>query len=218
MLAFWIGGCAADPDPAAKVERVNHALINAAVVTIHPVRINGARPPDGTLEAAVDRIRPFLRGELRIAPFADSKQIIPATLPANETLNVRNRDIAPSPSEIILAYVPAAPGVERGLSTLFDDGHQQILFSVAGIVRMKGLFFSERDAWILVQTHELGHILGVPADAGHSWHDGHCTNPRCVMYPRMDWCAVFAAVFALGPPRDFCDRCKSELKAAWAER
>src|SRR5204863_7382564 len=113
-----------------------------------------------------------------------------------------------------LAYVPSANGVQRGRFTRYADGHQQIVFSAEGIGAMQGLFFSQRDAWILVLTHELGHALGVPAGAGHAWQDGHCTNPRCVMYPQRDFRSTIAAVFALGPPHAFCKDCRAELRAS----
>jgi hypothetical protein len=210
LLLFFtsaLAGCAARPDPAAKVEGVNRALIDADVVMIHPVSINGAHSPEGTLETAINRLRPFLRGEVRVAPLVEKN--LPTTVPASPV--VRLSDIPPSPTDITLAYVPSADGVGRGLYTRYADGHQQIVFSVVGVAAMKGPFFSERAAWTLVQTHELGHVLGVPADASHAWKDGHCTNPRCVMYPEMDFRSGIAAVFVLGPPRNFCAACRAEL-------
>jgi predicted Zn-dependent protease len=112
--------------------------------------------------------------------------------------------------------VTAAPGISRGLFTRFEDGHQQIVFSASGVRAMRGPFFSERAAWVLVQTHELGHVLGVPASSDHTWHDGHCTEPRCVMYPKTDWRSVMAGILALGPPRGFCAKCEAELRSARA--
>jgi hypothetical protein len=209
LLAVDGAGCAACPEPSAKLPGLNRALLDADVVTIHPVSLNGAHAPRGTMEAAISRIRPYLRGELRIAPMVTRD--LGGPVPAQPA--VRLSHVTPGPTEVILAYVPAAKGIGRGLFTRFEDGHQQIVFSTEGINAMSGWFFSTRDAWTLVQTHELGHALGIPASADHAWADGHCTQPRCVLYPRMDARSVLSALFAFGPPRGFCGKCRGELQA-----
>jgi len=60
--------------------------------------------------------------------------------------------------------------------------------------------------WLMIVPHELGHAMGVPSDPSHQWHDGHCTDPRCVMYPTVDGKAILSAVFEFGPPKGFCDK------------
>ncbi|HEX3359084.1 MAG TPA: hypothetical protein VHS31_19040 [Tepidisphaeraceae bacterium] len=210
FFALSIGGCSASLDSNEKPAGINTAMLHADVVTLHPLSMNGAKPPDGALEQAADRIRPFLRGTLRIEE--TSMRNTPTTLPSHPVF--RSNRFKPSLADITLVYIPNSPEIGRGLFSRFDDQHQQIVLNAAGIHAMTSPFLSERDAWAIVITHELGHAMGVPAGAGHSWEDGHCTNPRCVMYPRMDMRSILAAVFSLGPPRGFCDQCRAELESA----
>jgi hypothetical protein len=209
LLMLCISGCSAPLDSADKPEGVNTVMLSADVVTLHPLSINGAKPPDGALESAADRIRPFLHGTLRIDDTAAHNA--PSPLPASAIF--RSSKFKPSLADVTLVYVPNAPDIGRALYTRLENQHQQIVLNAAGIHAMTSPFLTDRDAWVLVLTHEMGHVLGVPANAAHTWQNGHCTDPHCVMYPRTDARAVLAAIFSFGIPNGFCEKCRAELTA-----
>ncbi len=72
--------------------------------------------------------------------------------------------------------------------------------------------------WTL--THEIGHVLGIPADASHTWltpgRGQHCTHPECVMYTGLDWRVVVSGLLH-GWPLDYCDVCAAELASMRAQ-
>ena len=87
----------------------------------------------------------------------------------------------------------------------------------ASVIRAHSNWFVDYDKlyeWTL--THEIGHVLGVPAAADHTWVASarglHCTHPECVMYTGLDWRVVFSGLLH-GWPLDYCDLCTAELAA-----
>lgn len=210
LVSFILVGCISAPPERFSSNSMPRPMINAHAITLHPVSINGARPAEESLEKAVKTLRPFLQGEITIAPLVNHH--LPFSVPTNCVVRLSN--VKPSVTNVILGYVPAGPGIGRGVFTRFTDDHQQIVFSSENVRKMSMPFFSQEEAWILVQLHELGHVVGIPAEPDHTWDDGHCTNPRCVMYSKIDWRSILAGIVALGPPRSFCRKCTRELEAA----
>lgn len=126
------------------------------------------------------------------------------------------------------AFIMSLPGPEDGI------GHTGYATSIArpdrttasGLVvlhrsvidRRSNLFVSREKLYQWTITHELGHVLGVPADNSHIWDvpgigAGHCTHPECVMYTGFDW-RVLVTGLLRGWPMDFCRLCAAELAAA----
>ncbi|MBL9000257.1 MAG: hypothetical protein JNK25_03890 [Phycisphaerae bacterium] len=93
-----------------------------------------------------------------------------------------------------------------------------------GVVFLNASVIHRRSSWLVSKsrlyewtlTHELGHVLGVPASNSHIWAvpglGPHCTHPECVMYTGLDWRVVLSGVLN-GWPLDFCDGCASELRS-----
>lgn len=87
------------------------------------------------------------------------------------------------------------------------------------VIRARANWFIPRAKlyqWTL--THELGHVLGVPADRSHIRYvqdlgGDHCTHPECVMYTGVDWRVVVSGLLH-GWPMDFCKVCQDELRDA----
>lgn len=89
------------------------------------------------------------------------------------------------------------------------------------VIRARSNWFISRTKlyqWTL--THELGHVLGVPADRSHirtvpGLGGNHCTHPECVMYTGVDWRIVVSGLLH-GWPMDLCAVCQDELRSARA--
>lgn len=215
LLVLCVGGCAAPADSTAPLRPVNQAMLTAPVVTLHLISINGAEPPPEALDFAVEWMGQYVAGEVMVTEWAH------LSYPTDDDgridwFTVRSDDVPPSPSDVALAFGPDVAGVNRGVFTLFEDGWQQIIFNVAGIEGTANILLSERRVWEIVLVHELGHVLGVPADSSHIWREGHCTDPTCVIYPTIDWRSVIAGIAHGGPPDDLCEKCRTELARAAA--
>lgn len=70
-----------------------------------------------------------------------------------------------------------------------------------------------------VLVHELGHLLGLATNPGHSTK-AHCTNAHCLMYDGVDartfWLYFFPTLFTGYLPLDFCSDCRQDLYGPWA--
>lgn len=94
-----------------------------------------------------------------------------------------------------------------------------------GLVVLNASVIEERSNWFVSSdklyewtlTHEIGHVLGVPASNSHIWPvpglGPHCTQPQCVMYTGLDWRVVVSGLLH-GWPLDYCELCAAELGAA----
>jgi predicted Zn-dependent protease len=87
----------------------------------------------------------------------------------------------------------------------------------SAIKRRSNWFVSEAKLAQWTLTHEIGHVLDVPASNTHKWLvpglGVHCTRPECVMYTGLDWRVVVTGVLK-GWPMDFCELCRGELERA----
>jgi len=70
-----------------------------------------------------------------------------------------------------------------------------------------------------VLVHELGHVLGLATNPGHSTK-AHCTNAHCLMYDGVDartfWLYFFPTLFTGYLPLDFCGDCQDDLYERWS--
>ena len=70
-----------------------------------------------------------------------------------------------------------------------------------------------------VLVHELGHVLGLATNPGHSTK-AHCTNAHCLMYDGVDartfWLYFFPTLFTGYLPLDFCRDCQGDLYERWS--
>lgn len=86
----------------------------------------------------------------------------------------------------------------------------------AAIRNRSDFFVSYHKLYEWTLTHELGHVLRVPASNSHIWNvpglGPHCTHPECVMYTGLDWRVVLSGMLH-GWPLDFCSECAAELFA-----
>ncbi len=106
--------------------------------------------------------------------------------------------------------------VVRGAGGLLESG--MVVLRANAIRRRAGVFVPEERMWEWTLTHEIGHVLKVPADPAHGcivpgYGGVHCTHPECVMYTGVDW-RVFASGLINGWPLDYCKVCSSEIAAA----
>lgn len=188
-------------------------MLRADRVTIYPISVHGAYPPESAIESAVERLRPSFQGDVIVEDPAHI-EIEGADEGAISIPVVSSQQVKPGPGVITLVFVPEVKGDFRGIYIAFDDARQQITFDAKAISEMTMPFFNKRQAWEVVITHELGHVIGVPADAEHKWDKGHCTDPSCVMYPGVDPRSVIRAIVSLGPPMDLCGKCEAEITRA----
>lgn len=89
------------------------------------------------------------------------------------------------------------------------------------IARRAGFFVKSDSLWEWTISHEIGHVLGVPASNSHAWvvpglGGNHCTHPECVMYTGFDWRVLWTGIVR-GWPMEFCAVCTGELEAAKGE-
>lgn len=275
-MGLATGGCAIKPreaDPAFGSREVNGELINAPVIRVEVLGVNGAAVPVGALERSLRYVESLVGG--RIEVHDRGRILLPATeegdlaLPFSWPLEAEGRALEPAdfgpdrvyrmagsapcvqgavlvdlwggevmmeplapPGTILIACMPrdwgAAPvtGYHRALSRLDEAGDvvsgggSLIVLQRREIVRRSGGLVERSKLWEWTLTHELGHALRVPADAGRTWsgpHPGaHCTRPECVMYAAADWRSVASGLMN-GWPLRFCGECEGEIAAARGE-
>jgi hypothetical protein len=94
-----------------------------------------------------------------------------------------------------------------------------VVLRQSAIERRSGVFVPANRLWEWTLTHEVGHVLGVPINNSHSefvrgYGGIHCTHPECVMSTGVDLRTIVSGVVN-GWPVDYCDRCSSEIRAAY---
>lgn len=207
---------------AGPVEVIRHAPMPTTDWAAGPFPVlEGGRP---LTAADLPAVGPYLlrtpsAGLLGIAPFPG-----PAGEPAD-------RQVIPlvEPGVALVAVTPG-PVEGRGVTgratiAARDPGlapRVAVVVMYDSVIRARANWFVPRAKlyqWTL--THELGHVLRVPADRSHirtvpGLGGGHCTHPECVMYTGLDWRVVVSGLLH-GWPLDFCEVCGEELRRARAE-
>jgi hypothetical protein len=128
-----------------------------------------------------------------------------------KTCNLRPEDETTAYLHVI--YV--RKGRNRGWTLWYMDGTALIVIFQEKIERHAFGLLTAAKLESLVLRHEFGHYLGLVRNPGHSTKTGHCVNPTCPMYSRMDFRSVLSN-FIPGLfgclPRDFCKECRADLE------
>jgi hypothetical protein len=136
-------------------------------------------------------------------------------------------DVLADPGVVVVVELPGPDdgvGVtgSTGAIAVNSDGPPRflpgtIVIEHSVIKRRSNWFVSEAKLSQWTLTHELGHVLGVPASNSHIWAvpglGPHCTDPRCVMYTGFDWRVLWTGIVR-GWPMNFCQQCSKEIEAA----
>ena len=181
--------------------RPSQQLLACRRVVLDPVFVDGTQPPQAAWNRVVARLQGILPGELVV----HEPQWI---MDPGQGLQLPEF----GPHQVTLVFMPSSRKVHLGYFSRSGDGHQYVHLNKRKLERLAGPILRKK-AWELVMTHELGHAMGVPQDAGHDDGTSHCTNPRCVMYRCVDAKSLTAALFH-GLPLDFCPQCQAELTSA----
>ncbi len=235
ICALLLGtGCLAlrpaPADPNAMNQPVFEPLARGDFVTIEAISVNGQTAPGKSLESAIDNVREYFAGELRLA----EGKPVEVDLGDDGALSMKQFESIlagaknSGPFSIVVVIAPDLefsdyPAVYSfGLSSntarekLGDTTPHRISVNAREFDRRVPtipLFFSARDGWEHMITHELCHALGVPSDKSHAWMNGHCTRPGCVIYNRSDKRSWAWDVLHLGPPNKLCNECEREIRA-----
>jgi len=203
-------GCNGQPVGTDALIPVNTVLLTSPVVTLDAYSINGAFPPQEAWDAALRRFKSCLSGELVV--HGPKELTVPVDNDGRLTEGV-TVDLEPRRLDhiTIVVWPKAAALRHSGIYRRFKDGGQLIFYNKERVEKYACLVSSET-VWEIVLLHELGHAIGVPADASHADETEHCTN-HCVMYRKPD--APSVLMFLLhGWNRDFCPACKAEIERA----
>lgn len=226
LACYVLQGCALGPapaDPAALTMPVYEPLVNGKLLTVEVIRVNGHTAPGKSLEKAIKGFSKYVAGEVRML----EGEPVELELGGDRALTKQQFESVVN------------GGTHRGVSAItfviapdFDFFHSrgayerrwQINGPVRQSIKINGQvtdlsaskvpFVSRETFWQIVMLHELCHALGVPSDRSHTWEGRHCTNPSCVLYPRVDKRSVLAAILRLGPPLDLCKKCQEEIRKA----
>jgi hypothetical protein len=198
----------------AKALPLNVKMLTATEVIIDPVSINGVRPPEESWKTCIRRLQGYVTGKVRVNPFQE------LTIPLDEegfmTENPKFKTEDMGLNHLAMVFAPAFRRVNRGLFQRFENDRQMILFDRQGIEASVNSFLSKEKIWEIVIFHEIGHAIGVPSQSSPSHKSSHCSNPSCVMYPRIDTRSALSVIFK-GYPVDLCKDCQAEVEAAKRE-
>jgi hypothetical protein len=154
--------------------------------------------------------------------------ILGAAAFGNPTGGVGNSFVLAEPGTIVVVELPGpldgvgVTGLADKMAVETADGPPRwrqgtVVLEHSVIHRRSNWFVSESKLFQWTLTHEVGHVLGVPASNTHIWAvpglGPHCTDPRCVMYTGFDWRVLWTGIVR-GWPMDFCEKCSKELEAA----
>jgi hypothetical protein len=222
MIALIAVGC------AAPARRGDHALrpgpVRAACFTrevrLVPVLIGGLEPPRHPLNGAAKRVARHLGRPVGV------EEPVEVSLPAvsDDVLAAVVDDLARQGAlddGAILVVLLAGDGVTGYLqwrhSQAIGAPVPIVVLQPQAIQRRSGLFVKREKLWEWTLTHEIGHVLGVPASNTHTWAvpglGNHCTRPECVMYTGFDWRVLWTGIVR-GWPMEFCGLCAEELREA----
>ena len=202
--------------------QVYEPLASAELVTIEVVNVNNETCPGNSLQDAVSKFGMYVLGDVRIV----NTEPVQLNLGADGSLSKKQFDETISKSHYSgqsVINLVVAPDFEyfknRGLSTWQkdDNGIRNIVSINAKACNKTASgvpFISKEEFWRIVILHELCHCLNVPAKNSHVQKGRHCTNPGCVLYPKIDVFSVMAWVVNFGPPKELCNQCETEVGEA----
>lgn len=213
----------ADADPNALTTPVYEPLVNGKIVTLEVISVNGQKAPDKSVEKAIKTFSKYVAGEVRTVD-GDPVQL---GLGDDDALTKQQFesivDGAKHHGQCAIIIVIAAD-----FDFFYKEGDYSYQWSSDGDIQQsiklnarvidesapEVPMVSRETFWQMVTLHELCHALGVPAHKSHSWSNDHCTNPRCILYPKVDGRSISASILHLGPPLDLCKTCRAEIRKA----
>jgi len=208
-------GCSATPDPLELNHPVYQRLINAELVTIEIIQVNGCEAFDKSLEKAIEGFSKYVAGKVHTV---EGKSV---ELEADKDGLLTQKQLNPiiekrryrSPSDFTILLVPGLSDYEHRGSCHYlpNDGDHVIVIQTNNVDFGSPFLTSREKWWTLVIKHELLHALNVPSDRSHAWSGRHCTTANCILYPRVDFRAIISGIFLLGPPMDLCGVCRKEI-------
>ena len=226
LLCCSLQGCALGPapaDPTALNTPVYEPIVNGKLVRIEVIHVNGQTAPGESLEEAIKGFSKYVAGEVRTLDGGDVELELgeDGALTKEQFESVVEAAKYHSASDIAFVLAPDfeffhSRGQYRSERRTDGQIRQSIKLNGRVIDRSASEipFVSRETFWQIVMLHELCHALGVPADRSHTWSYGHCTNPECILYRRVDTRSVLTAILRLGPPLDLCKKCREEIRKA----
>ncbi len=197
--------------------RVHEPLVNAETLTIEVMNVNGTACPGNSFQEAVSKFDEYVLGDVRIVN-SDPVQL---DLGDDGALSKTQFDELLSKSQYagqsVINFV-VAPDYEymdnRGTSAWLknNEGIRNVISINAKKCNKDYPFISQEDFWRVVILHELCHSLNVPARKSHVQGGRHCTDPGCVLYPKIDIFSAMAGIVNLGSPEGLCKQCKEEVQ------
>ncbi|MCE5341733.1 MAG: hypothetical protein LLF92_11515 [Planctomycetaceae bacterium] len=201
------------------------SVINAKTLTIEVISVNNALTSDKIIKDAINYFKPYITGEIKILDCNNIK----LNLGDDNAISRKQIDeIASSkkhnPTWITIIVCPSMDFLQRKgffnytalkdkpeLCQQFIAINKQICDAHAASIP----FVSSEQLTSLVILHELCHSLRVPARKEHmiKGNAGHCSNPNCILYPKIDFISSMSAILHLGPPKKLCKMCQEEVFA-----
>ncbi|MCK5114347.1 MAG: hypothetical protein KAR11_06245 [Phycisphaerae bacterium] len=207
-------GCVATPVSNELNYPVCQRLVNAKLVTVEVVCVNGCAPVDKSLQKAIDGFAKYVGGEVRTV----QGKPLEVNADSNGLLKLKQLDpiIAKrryrGASDIIIYFVSGLSDYKhRGHYTPLDDGGHVIVIQTQNVDNGTPPLTPREKWWELVIKHEFLHALSVPSNRTHSWSNRHCTHSDCILYPRSDARSIMTGILRLGPPMDLCKTCQNEV-------
>ncbi len=232
VICLFAAGCTSPIPPQIKFDQPPYEpIINAEVLTIEVISINDALRSESVIENAVNYYRPYVTGEIKILDCnhlhldlgdnnAISRQQLEQMIYSIKTYG---------PTRITIVICPDMDFFSSkgfyGFEALLDKP-ERIRHYIAINAKTCNKhassipFVTSEKLTTLVILHELCHALQVPARKEHqiNGNEGHCSNPDCILYPRIDCHSAFSAILHLGPPTKLCKQCREEVFAVQKDK
>lgn len=221
FTSYTFGSAPADPE--ALTTPVYEPLVNGKIVALEIISVNGQKAPDKSVERAIKTFSKYVAGEVQVVD-GDPVQL---NLGEDDALTKQQFESIVNGAK---HHGPCAITVviAADFDFFYKEGEYSYQWSNAGDIQQsiklnarvidesapEVPMTSRETFWQMVTLHELCHALRVPAHKSHSWSDGHCTNPRCILYPKVDGRSISASILHLGPPLGLCKECQAEIRKA----
>lgn len=222
VLLAALTGCNAPADPNALQHPINQRIVNAKLVTLEIISVNGENIPETSQSKAFDTFRKYVAGDVRVV------QGKPVTVQLNKDGKITAQQIEEilkgrqyrGASDIAILYIPDTEKSDKWAAMYCFNSNgkeyrQYILYQSSYIKkRSKKYPLSEEACHQLVLAHELCHSFWVPCDRKRSWAERHCTHSNCLIYPTVDLRSFGTYLLRGKPPLDLCPDCQAEIRQA----
>lgn len=219
--AVFLGGCALmrppqplPPSPAglARGER----LLAAERIEVEIDWAPGCRPAPATVEGIRSFLREYAAPSRGVEVWLDEEVTIDVDGDAWRTLRTHRRpERGGATVSVYLLFVSRfAPGEMRSRRGIALPESGAALIAHDTLREQSFLTVRGDEIERFVVQHELGHLLGLVSDDRHQ-HDGHCTDPRCILYAGVDARALLAnwwRLFTGRLPDELDPGCRRELE------